>query len=162
MIMELRSGDILICKGTSLISRLIMRFSGDWSHSAIYAESWGAPGVIEAQRRGIHFKLWSYWVDRYAYDFVVFRYNKPFNERDIMLKSFSKCASTKYDFFNLIIRMPIKLITGKSYRSKNENKKMVCSEFVGWVWNMEMYHQMTPTEQYQYLMDSEDFDLIEL
>lgn len=155
---NLKNGDILICKGKSWISRMIMKFTkGTWSHSALYATVWGASGVIEAQKNGVNHKLWGVWRWKWDYDYVVFRNIHEFNEKELMLKAFSKCGETKYDFKTFILRIPFRLFGGKNKERKNEDRKMICSEFTSWVWNIEGWYQMTPQEQYDYLINSKNW-----
>ncbi len=60
--MNLKPGDILICRGDRFISKLIMKAThSHWSHTALYVELWGQPSIIEAQSKGIFPKLFVDW-----------------------------------------------------------------------------------------------------
>lgn len=87
---------------------------------------------------------------------------KAFSEKEIALKAFTVIGETKYDYFSFFIRKPWRLLTKKGLASKNEDKKMTCSEFTGWVWDLPLINgvPMTPQEQYEYLQDSEDWEQI--
>lgn len=159
--MKLKPGDVLICKGKSWISKAIMKVTGGvYSHTALFASAWGSRGVIEAQKNGVNFKLWKSWRDKWDYDYIVFRYNKEFDHSKLMQKAFSKSGETRYDFFTFFLRIPYRLITGKNKEKDNEDKKMICSEYTSWVWDIEGWYQMTPQEQYEYMVNSNDWDMV--
>jgi hypothetical protein len=156
---KLKIGDILICRGSSWISKGIMLVtSGTWSHTALYAETWDQAGVIEAQKNGVNFKLWDVWRNKWGYTYKVFRNNSIVNEKELMIKAFSKCGETKYDFWKFLVRIPIKLFTGKwKNKGDKEDDKMICSAFTGWVWDLPNWQSMTPDEQEEYLSKSDNW-----
>jgi hypothetical protein len=161
--MKLQDGDILICKADRFIPILIKKFTkSEWNHSAIYVESWGMPGVIEAQTDGINWKPWDAWVKEYNYEYIAYRKKTFMDQREnIARKAFSKCGHTGYDFFSFILRHPWQLITGKwKNRGKEEEKTMICSEFVGWVYNMTGWWKMTPDIQKKYMDKATRFNRI--
>lgn len=151
--MNLNVGDILICRGNSWISKGIMIVTrGTWSHTALYAETWNQAGVIEAQSNGVNFKLWDVWRRKWGYTYKVYRHRSTFDEKELMIKAFSKCGETKYDFWKFIFRIPRKLVFGKwKDKGEKEDDKMICSAFTGWVWNLPNWQSMTPDEQEDYL-----------
>lgn len=156
---NLKVGDILICRGNSWISKAIMKVTkGTWSHTALYAETWNQPGVIEAQSNGVNFKLWNIWKNKWGYTYKVYRHRFPFDEKELMIKAFSKCGETKYDFRKFLLRIPIKLFTGKwNDKGDKEDDKMICSAFTGWVWDLPNWQSMTPDEQDKYLDNSDSW-----
>jgi len=158
IIYEGRVGDILICRGRSWLSRMIMRITkGTWSHTALYSEVWGQKGIIEAQKNGVNFKLWEVWQHKWGYKFSAWRYNGPIDERAIMLRAFEKCGETKYDFWTFIRRA----FGGRKARDKRrEEKRMICSEFTAYVYRFPEGYDMTPQEQYDYLVDSPEWEQI--
>ena len=151
--MNLKVGDILICRGNSWISKGIMLVTrGTWTHTALYAETWGQPGIIEAQRNGVNFKLWDVWREKWGYKYIVYRHRSLFDEKELMLKAFSKCGETKYDFWKFLVRIPRKLFFDKwEDKGEKEDDKMICSEYTGWVWDLQGWQKMTPSEQQIYL-----------
>lgn len=161
--MNLQPGDILICRADRIISKLIMKAThSHWSHTALYVELWGQPSIIEAQSKGIFPKLYEDWKTKWNYEYIVFR-KKEIDQKEIQLKAFSKCGGkTAYDFESFIIRQPIKLITGKwrDRGEETEGRKMICSEFTGWVYNLPKWYSMTPQEQYEYLSNSPQYEEI--
>jgi hypothetical protein len=148
-------GDILICTRNSFVSKLIRSVTGGkWSHAAIVAETWGQIGVIEAQSNGVNFKLWDIWREKWGYTYTTFRFNADFNEKELMLKAFSKCGETKYDWFTFVGR----LFGSRKNRGKaKEEKAFICSEYVAWVWGLKEIHDITPQELHDYLTESKHF-----
>lgn len=157
---DLKDGDILICRGHSLISNLIMKAThSTWSHSALYVEIWGQPSIIEAQKNGVNAKPFNVWVDNWGYEYEVFRHQSEFDIKKLNIRAFKKCGETSYDFVSFIIRQPFKLITGmfKYKGEKEESKRMICSEYTSWVWNLPNWYKLTPDDQYNYLSNSDDW-----
>lgn len=151
----LKVGDVLVCRGKSWISKAIMKITkGDYSHTALYAETWGQGGVIEAQKNGVNFKLWEVWREKWGYDYIVYRCVKPFEEKELMLKAFSKSGETKYDFFTFFRRA---FGNRKKRDEQTETDKMICSEFTAWVHNLPEAYDMTPSEQAKYFESSRDW-----
>lgn len=157
--MNLKGGDILVCKGHSAISKGILFVTkGKWSHTALFATVWGISGVIEAQANGVNWKQLEIWADKWKYEYVVFRHCSAFDEKELLTKAFSKCGETKYDFWTFLFRIPKKIITGKwKDRGEKEDDKMICSEFTGWVWGIPNNESMTPQQQFDYLRKSSDW-----
>jgi len=163
--MKLKSGDILICKADRLIPRLIKKFTkSEWNHTAIYAEVWDMPGVIEAQTDGINWKPWDAWVEEYGYEYIAYRKDNIRNPGNILRRAFSKCGHTGYDYFNFILKHPWQLITGKwkSRELSKEDDRMICSEYAGWIYRMPNWYKMTPDTQLKYMEQSSDYFLVDL
>lgn len=163
--MKLKDGDILICSGNGFIPRIIKKVTkSTYSHSAIVAIVRGKLGVIEAQANGINWKPFDAWQEKYGYDFIVYRkrnYTKI--EIDFMLdKAFSKAGHTGYDFFSFVIRQPFKLITGKfKYRGEyREVKRMICSEFVAWCYDMPNWWKMTPDDNKKFMDSNRNYYIV--
>lgn len=160
--MKLEVGDVLVCRGKSTLSKLIMKVTnGIWSHSALYTEVWGKPSIIEAQQNGVNFKLFDVWLNKYGYEYEVFRYNKEFDKKELTNRAFSKCGETKYDFFTFFVKIPFRLLIGKEKYKKDKprDKKQICSEFTSWVWKLPT-KEITPQEQHEYFTNSTDWDKI--
>jgi len=153
-----KPGDILICQGSSWISRAIMKITGGvWSHTALYTEVWNRPGVIEAQKNGVNFKLWDVWRNKWNYSFIVFRHNAEFDSKELMIKAFEQCGETKYDFFTFFRRA---FGDRKKRSSVKENKKFICSEFTAYMFGIPNGYDQTPQEQFDYLVNSNQWSLI--
>ena len=162
----LETGDVLLCRREKLLSRLIMRVTkGSWSHSALVIKIGNLTCIVEAQANGIHLKDYDQWLKKWGYKYEAYRTNKSFNKNDILHKAIARCGTTRYDFLTFIIRIPIRLLTGKNKDRRDafkRGKKMICSEFTAWIWDIEINgtNEITPKEQHLYLKNSKDWDLI--
>lgn len=159
--MDLQTGDILHCKGSSLISRLIMRFTkGKYSHTAIVVECWGIICIVEAQNNGVNLKSYNSWVKKYNYNYVI---SRPLlvDKHDFSKKILSKIGVTSYDFKSLIFYQPLYLITGKWKGSSEEDNKNYCSDLAGWSHGFLNYWKMSPQDLYKYVNTLSTFKLIE-
>jgi len=160
--MNLKNGDVLICKADRVIPNLIKKATGsEWNHSAIYVECWDMAGVVEAQPDGINWKPFEAWEKQYNYEYLVYR-NDISVPRYIARKAMSKAGHTGYDFVSFLIRQPFKLLTGRWRKrgQKKEEAKMICSEFVGWVYHMPQWWKMTPDDQFKHLEKSFNWKLV--
>ncbi len=158
---KIKEGDLIICIGKSWISKAIMFFTkGIFSHTAYASSAWGNFGVIEAQRNGVNFKIWEVWRRKWNYDFVVFREVEPLNSRQLKAetkKAFSVCGETKYDYFTFFRRA---FGDRKERDISKEEKKKICSEFTGWLKNLPGWYDMTPQEQFDFLINSDSYRII--
>jgi len=159
---KLKTGDILICTGRSFISKTIMTVTkSSFSHSALYVPSWGQHGVIDSQKDGTNWRPWEPWREKYNYEYIVFRYQHSFDEKELAIKAFSKAGTTGYDFTQFIFRQPWTLLTGSwKNRGDKEGKRMICSEYTSWVWDLPEWYKLTPQKQYEYLSKSKSFKQI--
>jgi hypothetical protein len=149
--MGFKTGDILHCKGSGIISKGIKLFiKSDITHTAMFIELWGQPFIIEAQAKGIYTIPFDEWVNKWGYKYEVHRSPREINEKLIAIKAMSKLGHTGYDFKSFLIRKPIHIITGKWKVKDNEDKRMFCSEFVAWVHNIPYSERLTPKDLYDY------------
>jgi hypothetical protein len=151
----MKHGDILICRRKSFLSRLIRKVTkSEWSHTAMILEVWGKIYILEMQRKGVELISYDEWVDKWGYEYVIFRNTKIFNEKDLGVKALSIVGrKVKYDYFTFIFRIPYKLVT-KKYRymgEEIETKRMICSQLTGWLRDLPNWHKMTPESQFEYL-----------
>lgn len=147
---DLKTGDILFCKGKGIISSIIKFCTkSDITHVALFVEAWGQPMIIDAQSNGISPKLFDSWEKKYNYDYFVLRFEDLGNKKkkEIALKSYEKSGITKYPYFNLIYRFVVHYFTGEWVK---DSKGMFCSEYVGWVYNIKDSDKMTPVDLYNY------------
>jgi len=163
---QLKNGDILLCTSDRFIPNLIKKVTkSQFNHAAIYFEVWGKPGVIEAQADGINWKPLKDWRNKYNYTFLNYRDVTLDKEgiKEVAKRAFSRCGVTAYDFESFIIRQPLKIITGKwRNRGEKESDKMICSEFVAWVYNIKHWENMTPKDVKRALDQSIDFRKMDL
>jgi hypothetical protein len=159
----MKTGDVIACRGTRLISRLIMGFTqSKYSHVSVAINIQGNDYVVEMQRTGCDLISFENWIKKYNYSYEVYRPEKSVSAKRIL----SKASSTKYDLRSLFLRQPIKIIkeriTGKKsklIKVKNEESKMTCSEYVAWLYSIEDYYDMTPDDIVKECI-KKDFNLI--
>lgn len=71
-------------------------------------------------------------------DYVYLMDGNPINYNDVTVPT---------DFESFLIRSPYKLLTGAwKNRGDKEENKMICSEFVSWVYQLEGWQNMTPKD----------------
>jgi hypothetical protein len=148
MVEKLKTGDILHCTGTRLISRLIMKSTrSEVSHTAIFIEIWGQPYIVDSQKDGTNARPYDEWVKKYNYEYTVHRNPNLTDHHAFSIRAFSRVGVTAYDFESLFIRYPWKLLTGKwRMRGEREEKRMFCSEYVAWVHGISHYYRLSPKE----------------
>ena len=154
MKVQLRTGDILHCRGSRLLSRLIMKFTKSrFSHTAIVVECWGQLYIVDAQRNGVNPRPIEEWIKEFGYSYTI---SRPliigFDKKEFSLKAFSKVGSTKYDLASLLWYHPRYILTGK-WKGKPEQKaqgRMYCSEYVAWVFNMPNWWKLSPEAVFEY------------
>ena len=148
-----KHGDILHCKGKSLISKGIRLFTkSTTTHSAIYFEIDGQPFIMDAQKDGVNLRPFKEWMEKYNYDIIA----TPWIwSHDPYKKALQKSGVTGYDFRLFLFRYPSKIIKSvftrkdvKLKRVKNENEKLICSEFIAWVIGLENPQNYTPKDLY--------------
>lgn len=157
--MNLQTGDILHCKGTSLISKIIMKITkSKFSHTALVVECNGRVCIIEAQNNGVNLKSYDSWMKKYNYNYAISRPVK-INKEEFAIRAFSKIGVTKYDFKGLLMYQPWYLITGKWKGSSKEanDEKSYCSDYAGWCHSLKDYYKMSPNDINIYTNESSDF-----
>lgn len=155
---DLKTGDILHCHGSRFLARLIKRFTKGWStHTAVVVEVWGQIYVIDAQSDGVNPRPLEAWLQTYQYEIIVARPKVgPKDPKAFSIRAFTKVGHTAYDFMSLFIRHPYSIITGKWSRDKDPNsKRMVCAEYVAWLYQIEKPYRITPKKLRDYTMRSE-------
>lgn len=154
---ELRTGDVLHCKGHRLLSKAISFFTkSPITHSAVVIECWGQIYVVDAQKNGVNPKPLKAWLEEYKYDIYVSRPKiGPKDPKTFSIKAFSKVGLIGYDFESLLWKFPISILTGKWGKDKDPNEdKMVCSEYVAWLWQIERSYRITPKRLHELLQRS--------
>lgn len=149
---KLHTGDILHCHTNRLLGRMISWFTKGWAtHTATVVEVWGRTYIVDSQSDGTNARPLEAWLEKYDYDIIVARPNEEVNERKYSVKAFSKIGHTAYDYASLIFRHPWAIITKKWARDKDPNdKRMVCSEFVAWCYNIDKPYRITPKKIHDY------------
>ena len=161
--MELQNGDILICTSKRVIPRLIKWATrSKWTHTAQYFEVEGIAGIIEAQMDGINWKPLVEWQNKYNYEFIVYRRERLIKIDWLYDRAFSKAGCTGYDFVSFVFRQPFKLLTGKwKYKGDyREVKRMICSEYTAWIYDIKGWWKLTPDDVEKFLRRSVRYKLI--
>jgi len=159
----LKNGDILICTSNRIIPRIIkLATKSTWSHTAQYFEVEGVPGIIEAQMDGINWKPLDEWAKKYNYEFIIYRRKRMVRLEYLYERAFDKAGCTGYDFVSFCLRQPLKLITGKfKYRGdEREVKRMICSEYTAWIYEIKDWWKLTPDDVEKFLSRSPRYELI--
>ena len=122
------------------------------SLAAVVVEVWGQIYVIDAQKNGVNPKPLESWLREYQYEIIVARpCTGPRDIRTFSIRAFMKVGLTGYDYASLIWRHPWSIITGKWVKDKNpSDKKMVCSEYVAWLYQIEKPYRITPMKLHEY------------
>lgn len=162
----LKTGDILICSGNRLISRLIKFFTkSKVSHTANVLLIEGQIYIIDAQKEGIVLNSFKAWKKKYSYTYIIYRRNDVTDD-EIWQKSFTKRAlsqsGVKYDYELLFIEHSLELIKDKYFAFNNSdvdrrfenNGKFVCSEFTMWLHKVPYAYKFTPQMVYEYVKNS--------
>jgi hypothetical protein len=164
--MNLNIGDILLCRRETLLSKLIRKFTkSKYNHVAIYVEVWGEPFIIDAQAKGVNAISYEQWLKKYKYRYTVYRHNLADTEcfkKDISIRAFSKIGFTGYDVLSLVWYQPRYIFTGKWKGKRNEDaiKRMYCSEYVAWVYELPNWWKLSPEDLYVNLQNNKNFKFI--
>lgn len=152
VINELKTGDILHCRGNRLLSKLIMKFTKSrFSHTAIVIECWGQLYIVDAQKNGVNPRPIKEWLKEFGYYFEVSR-PSVIENKEVSIKAFSKVGSTKYDFISLFWYQPKYILTGKwkGKPSETADSRMYCSEYVAWIYEIPNWWKLSPQEVFIY------------
>ena len=148
---QLKIGDVLHCKGTGILSKMIGLFThSKITHTALYIEVWGQPFIIDSQKDGTNLRPLIEWTKTFQYRYIITRPCFDVNQHNLCIRALSKSGNTRYDFKSLLIRQPIRIITGIFKTKKNEEENMVCSEFVAWCYKIPNSNKITPAELFEY------------
>lgn len=144
---DLKTGDILHCRGNVLLSKIIRWFTkSDFSnHTAVVIECWGQIYVVDAQKDGVNPRPIDKWIEDYGYEVIVARPKVgPKDPKTFSIRAFTKVGNTGYDFKSLILKHPWYTITGRWKTETDSEEKMFCSEYVAWCWNIENSYRIDP------------------
>jgi len=161
---QIQTGDIIHCRGTRLISRLIMRCTkSEWSHTALAIRIDGKLFIVDAQKDGVNLRPFELWDQKFNYEMLVCRSAQAsykYSHKYLMERALGKVGVTAYDFETLFIRYPWKLISGKwRNRGDKEDDKMVCSEFIAWTYSIPNWFKMSPRNVYEWCIENR-FEMI--
>jgi hypothetical protein len=149
---ELKAGDILICRGHRLISKLIRwATKSKYNHAAIFLEIWGQKYVMDSSAKGTNLVPFEEWEKIWNFEYIVYRNPNLKAWKKFSIRALSKSGSTAYDFASLLIRQPLMLLGRKwKYKGDKENEKMYCSEYTAWCHKIEHSYKMSPQDLLEY------------
>ncbi len=157
--------DVVFCKRKTLLSRLIRKFTkSDWSHVALVLNYNGTVLIADSQINGTNIKELSVWQKKYKYETRIARYSYkilPSKQHDIEDRVHSVIGVTGYDFASLLIKQPIFLITKKWFgkRRNPAKKRLYCSEFIAYAFNIGKWWKMTPEDLWSYMKKSNHWSI---
>ena len=136
---EIKTGDILLVSSQSWIARQIKRFQRcEWNHAGVFWWAYDKLFIIEADKYGIcctPFEDYTSNPTKKLLHLAPTRYIDGSRMGEMMLPYI---GHTPYNYTNLLIAQPIKMITGKWIGRTDERvakKRMVCSEWCAYVYN---------------------------
>jgi len=160
MEIELRTGDILICKSDRLISKIIQNVTNsEWNHTAQIIEINGKIYVIDAQKEGVIPRLLSFWNSEYGYKYEVYRKKTLIKEIYFIDNAMQYCG-INYDKGGLGSGLFRTLFSFKTMPDKyRSNGKFWCSEYTMKLLGVQDPEEYSPQKVREYLI-SNDFLLV--
>ena len=161
---DLKTGDVLICRGNRWLSKAIQWFIKFCpSHAGVVVECWGEIYVVDSQNNGTNPKPFDQWMEEYNYEVRVLRKEGgPADAKAFSIRAFSKVGLTGYDYFSLVLKSPLYWLTGRWKKVKNSEDKMYCSEYTAWCWEIPDSFKMNPQQLYVYLLRLPDWSEYQL
>jgi len=145
-ITDIKTGDIILTSGTTLLSEGIQEFQemnnpylGRFSHALIARWEGDILYATEAQKRGI---CNNDFVKRYMNDeyktIMVLRFNQPIEDERLIQLMMPFIGNTRYDKLALIWQAIKMLTKGKLWlgEKKQNSRKFICSEWCAFVYNL--------------------------
>jgi hypothetical protein len=110
--------------------------------------------VFDAQIDGTQIRTFDKWLKDYDYKFVATRdITLTPGDFAVMKRRMYRNLDKGYDFESLLIRQPIKLITGKWKQRKNEDTRLYCSELVANIYGAEYSERMSPQDLFMWCVN---------
>lgn len=162
MVKMYKTGDVFHCRGKGLVSKLIMYFTNSkYSHTAMFISIWEHGYVIESQgnilypkKDGVQLIPYEKWLEL-GYEFEVSR-KIDVDERSIAVRSLSK-LHVSYDYVSLLIRKPLDMFFNIKLSDHSRLDKLFCSEYVGWILEIDGFYNMTPKDIHSYMLSSHEY-----
>jgi len=140
-----KTGDIILTQGRSTLSKLIGIFQskenkeyGKYSHSGLVWIAYGRVFIVEAQKEGIVITDYEEYYEKSG-KFKKILLLKPDVKIDgsvfgeMMLPYIGR---VRYDFFNLLISQPIKILFDKWIGAKKQRtRRFICHEWTTFMYN---------------------------
>lgn len=154
---NLQEGDILHCMSNGLLARCIHYFTkSKINHTALVLKIYNNLFISDSQIKGTYPIPLKDWTKKYKYKYIISRplkftkYNK--------YKAINRWGKTPYDFASLLFQawyqMTGRWIGKGKYKAE---KRMYCSEYVAYVFNLDRWWMKSPKDVYNTLTKSNDF-----
>jgi hypothetical protein len=126
---EIKHGDIILFRGSSILARLIMYFDNAYyTHVGVVFEMGGRKFIIDSNSKGVHPDFLSDRIREYK-DFCIIRPNLIVKIYDAITQAMNRGEiGTKYDFA-LLLRIAIVRKTGINITGLGSSGRDICSEF---------------------------------
>ena len=160
---SLKNGDILHCYSTGFLPRMIRWFTGSRvNHTALVIELFDKLYVVDSQADGTNLRTVEGWDKKYGYNYLIHR--TPLFTEEQREKALSVIGTTPYDFKSLLWYQPVYILTGRwrGRRGTDAEKRMYCSEYVAWVFDLPNWWKASPEAVKQYMSDSVHFKKVKL
>lgn len=167
---KLRAGDILVCKGSSTLSKTILKSTkGVYSHTAQVIELNNKLYIIDAQEGGFIPRTFEYWRHTFDYDFRVFRNPTPTMNAIDISNWFMQFSGVPYDKKGLAVGLGKSIMKNSWFKFLLSDEKMAehyrnngmfwCSES-----SVKLYvndsEQYTPQKVYEWLLEKKWIEII--
>jgi hypothetical protein len=158
--MELKTGDILICRGKGELSKIIKKVTkSDWSHTAQILIINKIAYVIDAQKEGVLLRKFEFWLHEFEYKYEVYRDPFPISEL-YYIDNALQYSGLNYDFKGLGSGLLRTLLCYKEMPNKYRNNgKFWCSEYTMKLQGVEDPEEYSPDRVRNYLIQN-NFELI--
>jgi hypothetical protein len=139
----MKAGDIILLTPRklslhprSLLTNLISRFDGKYTHTGLIYSRDGILYVREMEWEGVRHIMLSKYIDEVTEERISFLVKKePLNnEQLIVYNTLCKSEDAKYDYFNLIVYQLIKVLTNK-FIGRDTTYRRNCAEDTARVYN---------------------------
>jgi glycosyltransferase involved in cell wall biosynthesis len=158
--MELKTGDILICRGNGKLSSIIKKVTkSEWSHTAQILVINDKVYVIDAQKEGILLRNLEFWKREYEYEFMIYRDKYPISDKAFISNALQYCG-LKYDFVGLATGLFRTIFNFSSMPDKyRKNGKLWCSEYTMRLLFVHEPEEYTPQRVLDFLVQN-NYDLV--
>lgn len=152
--LNLQTGDIVLYRSNSLLSRLIRFFTmSEFSHAELIVKNWGydeLTGSVSIGVRGTDFYRYSKGKHISIVRHFDNRDGIDSNEERRIAQRANFMKGVKYDFLSLLWFQPIfQIINRWNGRTKEKaENRMYCSEYVAWVYELESWWNYIPADLY--------------
>jgi len=155
---ELREGDILHCMSNGWLAKLIKFFTrSKINHTALVLNIYGKLFIVDSQIKGTNPRPLIEWAKKYNYTYEISRpKNFSIGHKKLAISAF---GHTPYDFASLIFQAWYQITgkwIGKTY--EEAKKRMYCSEFVAYVFQMHKWWKMSPAKLYEETRNNINFE----